>query len=395
MTWLHRVTQAARVADGTIGRVLGPRRVLVYGRTAMNLAILAPIADRLRRDPRVEVLYSAERPSEAARILPPEMTRAVQPGSRMMWQRIDLCLDADAWSRITLRRCRRRAHFFHGTAGKYDLDQPNAREIRFDLYDRVAFINADRMQRYLAAGVVSEHAAALVGFPKVDALVNGEYDAAQIRARLGLEHGRPTAIYAPTWSPASSLHVGGREIVGALIAAGFNVIVKLHDRSLDATDAKYSNGIDWRREFARLGASARLALVENADSSPFLAASDVMVTDHSSIGFEFCLLDRPLIVIHAPDLMRVARINPQKQELLRSAARVVHTPDQLGAAVLDELRHPLRLSDRRRFVAREMFHEPGTATDRAVTMVYELIDLPVPRAGESSMLNPRAVASLS
>ena len=59
--------------------------------------------------------------------------------------------------------------------------------------------------------------------------------------------------------------------------------------------------------------------VEDADASPLLAASDLMVTDHSTIGFEFCLLDRPLIVFDAPELIETARINPERVRELRSA----------------------------------------------------------------------------
>jgi CDP-glycerol glycerophosphotransferase (TagB/SpsB family) len=186
---------------------------------------------------------------------------------------------------------------------------------------------------------------------------------------------RPTAIYAPTWSPASSLHLAGEAIVTSLVNAGFNVIVKLHDRSLDLSDEKFSGGIDWRARFAQLHRPGRIAFVEWADSSPLLAASDVMVTDHSSIGFEFCLLDRPLVVFDAPDLARVARISADKIALLRSAARVVRTAEDAGPAALDEIDHRERLSAARHAVVRDMFYEPGTATERALTMVYELLDL--------------------
>src|SRR5262245_57761346 len=186
---------------------------------------------------------------------------------------------------------------------------------------------------------------------------------------------RPTAIYAPTWSPASSLHVAGEDIVRSLVAAGFNVIIKLHDRSLDLSEEKFSGGIDWRARFAQLHQPGRIAFVESADSSPLLAASDVMVTDHSSIGFEFCLLDRPLVVFDAPDLARVARINPDKIALLRSAARVVAAADGVGPAALDEYNHRERMADARQAVARVMFYEPGTATERALAMVYDLLDL--------------------
>jgi len=106
----------------------------------------------------------------------------------------------------------------------------------------------------------------------------------------------------------------------------------------------------------------------------------VMITDHSSIGFEYLLLDRPLIVFDAPDLTQVARINPEKVALLRSAARVVKTADEAGAAALDELEHHARRSAARRAIAGEMFHEAGSATARALAMIYELLDLPAPDA---------------
>jgi hypothetical protein len=373
MSWIGT---GLRRVDGALARLGGRRRVLVDARTAMNFAILGPVVERLQRDPRVEVLFCADRPAALADAAAASGVQAkIHSRSVMAWRRIDLCLCADPWDPIRLRRCRRRANFFHGMAGKYDLDSPSHLPIGFDLYDRVAFVNADRMQRYIDAGIVRRDAAVLVGYPKVDPLVNGRYDAAAVHARLQLEMHRPTAIYAPTWSPASSLHLAGEAIVNSLVNAGFNVIVKLHDRSLDLSDEKFSGGIDWRARFAPLHRPGRIAFVEWADSSPLLAASDVMVTDHSSIGFEFCLLDRPLVVFDAPDLARVARINADKIALLRSAARVVRAAEEVGPAALDEMDHRERLSAARHAVVRDMFYEPGTATERALTMVYELLDL--------------------
>jgi hypothetical protein len=372
-----------RRIDRLLARFSGRRRVLIDARTPMNFAILAPVFERLQRDVRVEVLFAADRPSEVL-----DAARAAGVRSRIHarqaieWRRIDLCLTADPWDPIRLRRCRHRANFFHGIAGKYDLDSPGSLPIGFDDYDRVAFINRDRMRRYLDGGIVRRDAAVLVGYPKVDALVNGRYDAAAIHGRLQLEMHRPTAIYAPTWSPASSLNLAGEDIVKSLVDAGFNVVVKLHDRSLDPTEPRFSGGVDWRARFARIHAPGRIAFVEWADSSPLLAASDVMVTDHSSIGFEFCLLDRPLVVFDAPDLQRVARINPEKIALLRGAARVVRTADEAGPAALEEMEHPEHLRQARRAIGREMFHEPGTATERALAMVYELLELPAPHLRE-------------
>ncbi|MCU1385822.1 MAG: CDP-glycerol:poly(glycerophosphate)glycerophosph otransferase [Acidobacteria bacterium] len=374
MSWAG--AQLARL-DRAIARLSGRYRVVVDGRTAMNFAILAPVAEQLRRDRRIDIVLTADRPENVAI---GGVSAAVRPRRSMEWRRVDLCLSADPWDPIRLRRCRRRANFFHGMAGKYDLDAPGGLPAGFGTFDRVAFVNADRMQRYVDAGVVSREAAVLVGYPKVDALVQGRFDAAAVRSSLGLEAHRRTALYAPTWSPASSLHLAGEAIVHSLVAAGLNVIVKLHDRSLDLSNDKFSGGIDWRGRFAAIRRPGRIAFVETADSSPLLAASDVMVTDHSSIGFEFCLLDRPLLVFDTPDLIRVARINPEKVDLLRSAARVIHAADDAGAAALDELAHRDRRAAARAAIVRDMFHDPGGATGRAVSMVYELLGIPAPRA---------------
>jgi CDP-glycerol:poly(glycerophosphate) glycerophosphotransferase len=377
MSWMGR--QVDRV-DAAIARVTGRRRVLVDARTPMNFAILAPIFERLQRDPRISILLSADRPADLAEAVSASGLDdwRIQSRAHMLWRRIDLCLTSDPWDPVTLRRCLHRANFFHGMAGKYDLDSPSHLPIGFDQYDRVAFINTDRMQRYLTAGVVRKEAAVLVGYPKVDALVNGRYEPAAVHAALQLEMHRPTAIYAPTWSPASSLHLAGEAIVKSLVDSGFNVIVKLHDRSLDPSEVKFSGGVDWRARFAGIHIPGRIAFVEAADSSPYLAASDVMVTDHSSIGFEFCLLDRPLVVFDAPDLARVARISPDKIALLRRAARVVSHAADVGPVSRAELGNSDHLSGARHAIVREMFHEPGTATERALAMVYELLDLPAP-----------------
>ena len=390
-------TEAARALrrlDTIIGRA-GGRRVVVDARTPMNVAILAPIAEALRRDARVDIVFTAERPADIATAIAERgVPFTIESRRAMRWRRVDVSLSADAWDPIELRRCGRRANFFHGVAGKYDLDSPGHLPAGFGEFDRVAFINADRMRRYVDGGIVSRDAAVLVGYPKVDALVNGKYDPHAIRAAIGLDPSRPTALYAPTWSPASSLTIAGEAIVHGLVASGLNVIVKLHDRSLEVAAPKYSGGVDWRARFAAMRYPGRMAFVQSADSSPLLAASDVMISDHSSIGFEFYLLDRPLVVFDAPALIEVARINPQKVALLRSAARVVRTAEEVGDAALDELAHRDRRSKARQAIARQMFHEPGTATARAINMIYELLELPLPLPRHAGPL-PGAVIAQS
>lgn len=367
---VRRLTRALHVLDHAIGRARGSRRVLVELRTPVYVAVLGPVYETLGDFPDVEVRFTSEYPDRIRPLVP---DGAFLTHAQAEWQRFDLYLNADPWAAARLRRCAARINFFHGVAGKYNLDDPSDLPMGFEYYDHVAFINRDRMSRYLAAGIVTEQQARLVGYPKLDRLAARRVDGGTVAASLGLDTARPTALYAPTYSTASSLHLAGEEIVRCLAESGLNVIVKLHDRSLDA-DARYNGGIDWRARMRALERPGQVRFVEGADASPYLAAADVMVTDHSSVGFEYLVLDRPLIVFDAPDLPAAARINPEKIELLRSAATTVHDTNELRDSVRAELASPGRLSSRRKRVAAEMFHDAGRATDRAIALIRDVLD---------------------
>jgi hypothetical protein len=370
------IKSATRAADHWLGRLSGRRRVLVEARTPVYLAVLGPLINAFARDSRVDV-YVTGGDSPVVR----ETVAAGAPAGvhwiereDALWTRFDLLVNADPWGTVSLRRCRNRINFFHGVAGKYDLDCPAGMPAGFETYKAVGFANADRMQRYLAAGIVSPGQAVLVGYPKLDALVNGAYDVTAVRESLQLPLDRPTVLFGPTWSVASALHLAGEAIVEHLLDAGFNVIVKLHDRSLQ-TSERFTDGIDWRERLSRFSPRRGFAHAIGPDASPYLAAADIMVTDHSSVGFEFLVLDRPLIVYDAPDLAAVARINPQKIALLRSAATVVRTPAELVEAARGALVGPGALSEARRRVASDIFYRAGSATERALALCYSAMEL--------------------
>lgn len=341
----------------------------------MNLAVLRPVWKVLADDPRVAVTFTAEDHAGIRAALTDDgMADRLMTAGEARWTRFDLALTADAWNHVGLARCRRRMNFFHGVAGKYDLDDPaRLAGAALGSMDRLAFINAERRDRYVAAGLISSAQAVLVGFPKLDALVNGAWDAAMVRSELGLAPALPTVLYAPTFSTANSLHRHGEAIIDALLATGVNVVVKLHDRSM-APSSKHTGGIDWPARLARFNGNTRFALATGSDAGPYLAAADVLVTDHSTVGFEFALLDRPIIVIDAPALRIAARIADDKWQMLRAIADVVYTPATLGDAVEAALANPARFT-RERARARELFAHAGSATHRALAVVYELLEL--------------------
>ncbi len=368
--------RGVRLLDRAVGRLGSPRRVLVDARTPMNLAVMRPVWRRLLDDTRVSVRFAAEREADVAEALALDGLRDALVSRRAArWQRIDLAMTADAWNDAPLNRCSRRINFFHGVAGKYDLDHPDRlKGAHLERFDRMAFINTDRLERYVRSGAIPRDRAVLVGFPKLDALLNGTWPAAAVRRDLGLAPAVETVLYAPTFSIASSLQAHGEAIVTALLDSGRNVIVKLHDRAM-VPDPRHTGNVDWpARLTAAFASHPRFALARDADSGPCLSAADVLVTDHSTVGFEFALLDRPIVVFDAPDLKAAARIDDDKWRLLRSMADVAATPAALRDAVDRAFAHPGQRRDARR-AAHDLFAHAGSATERALEVVYDLLGL--------------------
>src|SRR5689334_19533370 len=375
---LKRVIRTARGFDKQLQRWRAPerRRLLVDARTPMNYATLAPIIERMQRDERCEFLFtSSEEPArlETVYVDAKQPFKFVTPLQASLMQ-IDVYLAADfLW--MTLPRGARRVQTFHGVAGKYRTvyDSP-AESMRG--WDRLFFINERRLRHFVDAGAIEEGspAARLVGMPKLDCLVDGSLQRDELLIEMGIDPARRTILYAPTWSPHSSVVSMGEELVQRLGEAGYALIVKLHDRSRDL-EYIHSGGVDWGARLEPLLKKFGGVLASGHNSSPYLAAADLMISDHSSVGFEYLLLDRPLLRIHVPELIKKTDIEPSYVELLANASTRVDTADELVRTVERTFADPRENSATRVAVANEMFYRPGTATDRAVKELYELLEL--------------------
>jgi CDP-glycerol:poly(glycerophosphate) glycerophosphotransferase len=374
---------AARRVDRTLGQWSGRRRVLVDARTPVNYTMVAPIHRAMAADPRVSFYFTASEEPERLHDIYREAlsARSARPGQapelRLIapsaaWRmRFDAYIASDyVWQPLPRGTCR--IQIFHGVAGKYGFDAPTE---SLRAWDRLFFINRRRMRNVIAAGALDADSKAirLVGMPKADCLVDGTFQRDAVLEGLDLDPTLPTVLYAPTRSPESSLNAMGLDLVRGFQARPLNLIVKLHDRQRDLRHA-YSGGVDWIEALRPL-LGPRTALAPAADISPYLVAADLMITDHSSAGFEFLLQDRPLVRIHRPELLRGANIHPDYVSLLASASESVLTADDALAAVDRGLADPATRSAARRAVAAELFYRPGSATARSVAELYEALSL--------------------
>ena len=170
-------------------------------------------------------------------------------------------------------------------------------------YDLTLVSSASIAQIYADAfGQPVEKISAAFGIPRTDALAaSPRRDATEreVRARLGLSDSRITILYAPTFRGADLNGAAAPELLNIAVlyrALGdrYRLILRLHP---------------FVKSAMRIPDEARDFVVDASrepDVNEVMLAADLLVTDYSSIVFEYALLRRPMAFL-APDLAAYER----------------------------------------------------------------------------------------
>jgi hypothetical protein len=342
----------------------------------MNVICLRPMIDALMARPevRVSLMNSRERSLDAARALFTAAGYAadqvVLAGPRTRWRAWDLyvCADHRSVRRSWLWLGAPRVYADHGLSGAR---HPRGEwwELRPDLLATYAavfvtgelFLPAAREQSRRAGCAAVPR---LIGFPKLDRLVDGSLCREHIAGRLRLDRTRPTVMLAPSWGPYALGTLAFDAAMAMLLRDDrYNVIVKLHQLQTRDSPA------EWHSRLQRYAAHPSVRIIDDPDCLPYLVAADALVTDHSSIGFEFSLLDRPLFQFDHPALLFSP---PELKEITARAAYRFDDVADLPALLERGMRLPMERSPGRRALAAACFYKPGTATARAVELLLAL-----------------------
>lgn len=349
------------------------RTVLAYAKKPVAAVMMRPILRALEADPGFRILGCSRHlgePDSGGLFASAGLGRMhLEPKWLARLRRYDVYLSADFG--VVAPRSRLKVHVFHGVSFRNHAVHSSA--LRYDL---LLLPGPYMRRRFEAMGILTAenaHRFAVVGMPKLDALVRGEHARVPVLESLRLDPALPTLLFAPTWSrKTSSLERWGDALIaalGELSRADYNVIVKLHDNSLDVRKASR----DWRAAF-RPHERGRLRFAAAADVVPLMAASDALVSDASSVANEYCLLDRPLLFLEVPRMLEKLKAKADLDTWGRRAGRLVEHPAQLAAAVAEELAAPQRLASVRKALAADLFFEPGRATEHAVSALKSALE---------------------
>jgi hypothetical protein len=220
-----------------------------------------------------------------------------------------------------------------------------------------------------------------IGLPKTDALFNTDLKRAALLLQMGLDPALKTVCYAPTWENCASLEKNGPAIIESLAALPINVIVKLHHLSLSLMNYDWlirdgHGGKNWRQiicEIEKRRPNVKLAMGQ--DATPYMLASDVLVSDASGAAYEFMLVNRPVVFFDVPELF--ARYGKNGIHFWgREGGDIVRDIEELTGKVMLNVRHPERKKPQREKLLSRICYSRGDATEKAGRAILALMEAP-------------------
>ncbi len=377
---------------------MNEKKVLFYAESPVKYAMFRPVQERLAAGGGIRFYFAGQlrgrlESKAMARELGVTGATPIRRGLAAL-RRFDLFVtaDYDTWSGFSLRGLpisrSPKLQIFHGVSMRNGALQPAIARFQHlfvvgpymyrGLVEHCGFDDGDpRLHR--------------VGMPKVDRLVDGSIDVDRVRRELGLDPSRPTVTLAPTWLRSSPFAEVGVELIERLSAGPWNLVIKLHDKYLDS---RY-NLVDWGKRLEGIAGRDNVVVpLGRYDAVPLLLATDVLITDASSIGHEFTLLDRPLVYLRIEATPKLLEQFPRLDLETWGQRAGEACSDAAGcvAAVERALSDPTRNGEIRRALARDVFFHPGQATEAAARATRQILGLERGKASESPGSEPSSSA---
>lgn len=205
-----------------------------------------------------------------------------------------------------------------------------------------------------------------VGYPRNDRLSAAADKRVQIRDRvrkqLGVKLETQLVLYAPTWRDTSRNAVGTLQTVNYIDAAtklptGFQLMYRGHSMTLDAHNSKTANGA--------------IDVTDYPDITELYLAADVLITDYSSVMFDFAVTGKPIIFL-TPDIEKYVADRGFYFDLVAEApGPICHTTEEVFEA-LENINDVAKQYGKayKAWQAKFTPLEDGKATARVITAVF-------------------------
>lgn len=371
------------------------KRILFAGYAPVHFVCFEPVYRLLWEDPRLDVWLSggfkAAHHGEVTFSLEGFYDRfdvdpeRVIPFERAREQDFDVLVCGHLSDSLFPRSVGRSVQIFHGVSFKNRCVREQA--LRYDMLCLPGGYHAEMYRKRQL--IRTDGSRCLVtGFPKADTLINEPIDRDAFLQTLGMDPSRKTLLYAPTGDKNNSLETVGEKAVSAIREAGqWNLLIKLHDHPKNTT-------LDWVARLAHLQDNT-VRLVHGWNIVPYLQVADLLLTDASSAAVEYTLLDRPIVFLQVPKLLKKMARKGGALDLETYGQKIgvcVGKKDDVVHAVEESLATPAQYSDIRRRMANHVFYKPGSASTRVAAVIRHAAGLTPSLPEDVQELSPEAPA---
>ncbi len=197
------------------------------------------------------------------------------------------------------------------------------------------------------------------GWPKLD-LLNSEDVRSKRKQELGLDPEKPVILFAPTFSPKLTSAPALFSVIKELEKRPYQWICKFHSLMDPVIINQYQS--------LQLPS---FIIPKTENILPLMEASDILLTDTSSVAYEFLFLDRPIITFKA-------KARPEK-------GIDISDPNDLDGAIYRSLNQPAEFSKIRRDIIAELHpYLDRNSSGRVISAIQEII-----KANLLSTLRPK------
>ncbi len=228
--------------------------------------------------------------------------------------------------------------------------------------------NSDDYTRIYRSAFGYEGEVLEIGYPRNDVLVNDDgSNRARARRELGIEEDQVVVLYAPTWRDDAHDEGGGFfqpalvdwELLDKELPERMVVLNRMHQHVVKDASVLPARFKD---------------VSKHEDVTELILASDVLVSDYSSMIYDYAITRRP-IVLHAPDLEQYRTgVRPFYFDFETWApGPITSSTAQLAEVLLSLPAVAARYSDTyESFVKRFCMYEDGRSSERLVAKLLEL-----------------------
>lgn len=238
--------------------------------------------------------------------------------------------------------------------------------------DYVCITNEATRQWFLNKGGIPRKGFWITGFSQMDPLFRGE----TLPLPFSLPDGKPVILYAPSWNREfTSAGMLGTRLVD-LIRVGCpncSIIIKPHPILFQ----REPEWVDTWRNLSQIREGVFLVDQSSADIASYLAAADLLLSDASTVMFQFLACDRPIVLITNPARSSSSFYDPERIEWKwRDLGIEIENIEDLPAAIRASLSDPAVGRERRAFYRQKLFGKltDGRAGERIALEIGRLFD---------------------